>query len=100
MQCNGSHDHQPQMGEIATIRGQDYAKMDHSTGATLGKVSFLVLWHIWINLAANIAVNRWNVDHVYAVCDHVGLKYLTGKLRDRLLYRKGGGGGTGNIEGG
>ena len=54
--------------------------------ATLGKVSFLVLWHIWTNLAANIAVNRWNVDHVYAVCDHVGLKYLTGKLRDRSLF--------------
>ena len=38
--------------------------MDHSTGASLGKVSFLVLWHIWTNLAANIAVNRWNVDHL------------------------------------
>ena len=61
-------------------------KMDYSIGATLGKVSFLVLWHIWTNLAANIAVNRWNVDHVYAVCDHVGLKYLTGKLRDRSLF--------------
>ena len=83
MQCNGSHDHQLQ---IDTIRSQVYAKMDHFIGATLGKVSFLVLWHIWTNLAANIAVNRWNVDHVYAVCDRVDLKYLTGKLRDRSLY--------------
>ena len=64
MHCNRSHDHQPQMGEIATICGQDEAKMDHSTGASLGKVSFLVLWHIWTNLAAIIAVNRWNVDHL------------------------------------
>ena len=64
MQCNGSYDHQPQMGEIDTICGQDYAKMDHFIGANHGKVSFLVLWHIWINLAADIAVNRWNVDHV------------------------------------
>ena len=86
MQCDGGHDHQLQMGEIDTIRSQVYAKMDHFIGATLGKVSFLVLWHIWTNLAANIAVNRWNVDHVYAVCDRVGLKYLTGKLRDRSLF--------------
>ena len=74
MQCNGSHDHQLQMGEIDTICSQDYAKMDHFIGATLGKVSFLILWHIWTNLAANIAVNRWNADHVYAVCDNVGLR--------------------------
>ena len=64
MHYNGSHDHQLQMGEIDTICGQDYAKMDHFIGATLGKVSFLVLSHIWTNLAANIAVNRLNVDHV------------------------------------
>ena len=47
------------------VCGHDYVKMDHFIGATLGKVSFLVLWHIWTNLAANIAVNRWNVDHVW-----------------------------------
>ena len=41
--------------------------------------------YFWTNLAANIAVNCWNVDHVYDVCDLVGLKYLTGKLRDRSL---------------
>ena len=86
MQCNGSHDHQLQMGEIDTICSQDYANMDHFIDATLGKVLFLVLWHFWTNLASKIAFNCWNVDHVYAVCDHVGLKYLTGKLRDRSLF--------------
>ena len=40
--------------------------MDHSTGASLGKVSFLVLWHIWTNLATIIAVNRWNVEMLCA----------------------------------
>ena len=99
MQCNGSHDHQLQMGQIATICGHDYAKMDSSTGATLGKVSFLVRWHIWTNLAAKIAVNRWKVHHVYAVCDHVGLKYLTGK-GPVIIYVEGGGGGRETLKGG
>ena len=54
-------------------------KMDYSIGATLGNVLFLALWHFWTNLAAKIAVNRWNVDHV-------GFKYFTGKLRDRSLF--------------
>ena len=63
--------------------------MDDSTGASLGKVSFLVLWHIWTNLAANIAVFAGMLTIFYAVCDHVqlvGLKYFTGKLRDRSLF--------------
>ena len=72
-------------GKLLQFVVKTTGKMDYSIGATLGKVSFLVLWHIWTNLAANIAVNRWNVDHFYAVCDHVGLKYLTGKLRDWSL---------------
>ena len=55
--------------------------------------------YFWTNLAANIAVNCWNVDHVYAVCDHVGLKYLTGKLRDRSLLMWGEGGGRETLKG-
>ena len=60
--------------------------MDHSTGASLGKVSFLVLWHIWTNLAANIAVNRWNVDHLLCCVRPRSARWPQMRLCSRITW--------------
>ena len=43
-------------------------KIDYSIAAAFENDYFLFPWHFWAKLVAGVAANRWNVEHVVALC--------------------------------
>ena len=67
-----------EMGKMLQFVVKNMRKLDCFWTATIGSVSFLVLWHFWANLVTSMAADHWKVDHVlyYVLRPHRLFKFI------------------------
>ena len=67
-----------EMGKMLQFVVKNMRKLDCFWAATIGSVSFLVLWHFWVNLVTSMAADHWKVDHVlyYVLRPHRLFKFI------------------------
>ena len=70
-----------EMGKMLQFVVKNMRKLDCFWVATIGSVSFLVLWLFGANLVTSMAADHWKVDHVlYCFTTTPPLQIYTGKF--------------------